>query len=412
MRSIIFFLCCPVFSGSIAFAQHMALPQIPTNTFLVTSFGAIGDGRTLNTVPVQRALDSARIHGGKVIIPKGIFLCGPLQMYSRTELELQSGAILRLRNDIASYPTENERYLNFINILDATDIKISGPGTIDGQGQDWWTKYTAKELQYRRPQLLFMAQCTRVEIEGILTLDPPNTHISLRNCMDVYIHHIRIQAPDESRNTDGINISARNCTIEDCDIRTGDDNIAINFGDRNKSELPQCSDILIRKCFFGVGHGLSIGSFTSGGLRNLKVEHCEFDGPTSGLRIKSARGRGGIVENLHYSDITIKNCKWPIFFSCYYPKEPQKPELDTSFAVVPFMPVFRNIHCSNIRVMNAGTGIRIWGLPGSPISDCIFEDVQISAEKAGEISYANGLRFISSSIKKKPELYQSEVSGL
>ncbi|RZS76547.1 glycosyl hydrolase family 28 [Pseudobacter ginsenosidimutans] len=405
-------MCCLVFTGSIALAQHTALPQIPANTFLVTSFGAAGDGKTLNTVTIQRALDSARIHGGKVIIPKGIFLCGPLQMYSHTALELQSGAILRLRNDIANYPIGNERYLNFISILDATDIKISGPGTIDGQGQNWWTKYTDKELQYRRPQLLFIEKCKRVELEGILTLDPPNTHISLRNCTDVYIHDIRIQAPDESRNTDGINVSARNCTIENCDIRTGDDNIAINFGDRNKGELPQCSDILIRNCFFGVGHGLSIGSFTSGGLRNLKVEHCEFDGTTSGLRIKSARGRGGIVENLRYSDLTIKNCKWPIFFSCYYPKEPLKPEQDTSFADVPFMPVFRNIRCSNIRVVNAGTGIRIWGLPGSPITDCYFENVQINADKPGEISYAKGLRFISSTIKMKPELYHAEVSGL
>ncbi|MDB5210979.1 MAG: hypothetical protein JWQ30_1806, partial [Sediminibacterium sp.] len=169
-------------------AQHTKLPSIPANRFLITDLGAIGDGKTLNTKMIQQALDKAMVDGGTVIIPKGIFLCGPLNMYDRTNLDIQKGAILRLRNDVDSFPVAKERYLNFIHISKATDIKISGEGTIDGQGEIWWKKFTAKEITYRRPQMMFIEQSERIEISGITFLDPPNTHLSIKDCNEVYIH--------------------------------------------------------------------------------------------------------------------------------------------------------------------------------------------------------------------------------
>lgn len=401
----------------VAVAQHTGVPVIPDKNFMITDFGATGDGKTLNTTAIQRALDEAGKQGGKVIVPEGVFLCGPLKIYSKTNLELQKGAVLRLRNDVDAYPAEKEKYLNFISISGATDVKISGEGIVDGQGEIWWKKFTAKEITYRRPQLFFIERTQRVEITGITSLNSPNTHFSLKDVRDVYIHHIRIVAPAQSRNTDGINIAARNCTIEHCDIRTGDDNIALNFGNKNAAANdPECSNILIRDCFFGVGHGLSIGSFTAGGLNNLVVSNCVFDSTTSALRIKSARGRGGIVQHVSYTDITIKNVKWPVFFSAYYPKEPANPADDTVTVATANIPVYRDIQLKNINITNAETGLKIWGLPEAPIQDITFDNVLIAAKNSGELYNVRGVKFNRSKINaqkgKGIEKFQAQAEGL
>jgi len=396
-------------------AQYKELPVIPAHHFSITDFGAVADGKTNNTAAIQQSLYKAKTEGGKVTVPAGIFLCGPLNMYSKTWLELQKGSVLRLRNDIDSFPSEKERYLNFINISNATDIKISGEGTIDGQGSIWWKKYTAKEISFRRPQMVFIEKTRRIEIGGITFLNPPNTHLSLKSSADVYIHGITISAPADSRNTDGINISAQNCTIENCTINTGDDNIAINFGNKN-TLVPECSDIFINRCFFGLGHGLSIGSFTSGGLRNLRVSNCKFDGTTSAIRIKTARGRGGLVENVSYTDIDIKNSKWPIFISAYYPKEPASPEAEQPAPIDDKTPIYKNITLKNITVTGAQDAIKIWGVPESPIQGIQFINVHIAAKNGVQIYNAKEVTFTGSDIKiekgDKIRSYQADIKGL
>lgn len=399
-------------------AQYTQLPQIPNNTFNVVDYGAVGDGKTLNTVAIQKALNNAKEKGGSVLVPKGVFLCGPLVMFGKTNLQLAKGTVLKLRNDIDSFPVQKDRYLNFITISNAFDIKISGEGTIDGQGEIWWKKYTAKEITFRRPQMLFIEKTSRIEVSGITFLNPPNTHFSLKTTTEVYIHDITIKAPAESRNTDGINISAKNCTIEKCTINTGDDNIAINFGSKNlnSEKDPECKNILIQKCFFGYGHGLSIGSFTSGGLDNLKVLDCKFDGTTSGIRIKTARGRGGVVQNLSYANIELANCKWPIFISEYYPKEPKTPQEDTVTVRTDFTPIYKNISLRNITITNAGDALKIWGIPESPIQNILFEKISIVAKYGLQIYNAQNVEFkqCDFNIEKgeKIKTFQADVKGL
>lgn len=406
-----------LFASAIAKGQYSELPLIPSMVYNVKDLGAVGDDLTLNTLAIQKTLDKARETGGKVLIPPGTYVCGPLTMYAKTELELAKGAVLKLRNDVVDFPVSNGRYQNLITISKATDVKISGAGTIDGQGKIWWDKTTAKTLSLRRPQMLFIEGTQRIEISGVTFLNPPNTHVSIKGCTEVYIHDLRVQAPENSRNTDGINISARNCTIERCTINTGDDNIAINFGNRQQAPGdPEVKNMVIRNCTFGYGHGLSIGSFTSGGLSNLQVSNCTFDGTTSAIRIKTARGRGGVIDQISYENIKINNSKYPIFISEYYPKEPASPASDPATEVGEYNPVYQNIRLKNIDISNAQEGLIIWGIPESPIQNIGFENVKISAKHGAQIYNAKGIVFTGSSLRvadgERIRIYKAEVKGL
>ena len=413
-RSCMLFLM--LYAGS-ANAQYKQLPKIPSKVYNVNEYGAVADNKTLNTLVIQKVLDLAKVSGGKVVLPAGEYLCGPLNLYSRTELEISKGATLRLINNIDSFPVTNGRYLNFINVAKASDIRISGGGTIDGQGEPWWKATTAKTLTLRRPQMLFIEGSQRIEISGVTFLNPPNTHISLKNNSDVYIHNIVIQAPERSRNTDGINISARDCTIEKCTINTGDDNIAINFGNRKQTDDdPEVKNMVIRDCTFGVGHGLSIGSYTSGNLNGLQVSNCTFDGTTSAIRIKTARGRGGILENISYENISIKNARYPIFISAYYPHEPKTPQEDINASIGEYNPVYKNISLKNITVTNSQEGLILWGIPESPIQKIRFENVKMSSAKGTRIYNVADAEFINSTLKfnagERIDVYHSRVTGL
>jgi polygalacturonase len=406
-----------LFCTEVVYAQYTRLPEIPSTVYNVKDYGAVGDNKTLNTAAIQKTIDQAKASGGKVLIPAGEYLCGPLNLYSRTNLEIVKGATLRLRNDIKAFPSTNGRYLNFIDVSKATDIKISGGGTIDGQGEPWWKATEANILKLRRPQMLYIEGSQRVEISGVTFLNPPNTHVSFKNSSDVYIHDITIQAPANSHNTDGINISAKNCTIEHCTINTGDDNIAINFGNRQQAENdPEVQNMVIKDCTFGYGHGLSIGSFTSGNLKNLYVSNCTFDGTTSAIRIKTARGRGGVIDNANYENITIKNSRYPIFISEYYPREPKAPQEDVATVAGDHNPVYKNISLKNIMVTNSQEAVLIWGIPESPVQHVRFENVKISAKSGAQVYNATSVEFINSNINntsgEKLRTYNAVVIGL
>lgn len=400
-----------------ACAQFSRSPEIPAAIYNIKDYGAVADNKTLNTQAIQKALDAARATGGTVLIPAGEYLCGPLNLYSKTHLQIEKGATLRLRNDIDGFPSVGGRYLNFINVTKANDVKISGGGTIDGQGDVWWKATEAKTLTIRRPQMLYIEGSQRIEISGITFLNPPNTHVSLKNATEVHIHDIVIQAPANSHNTDGINISARNCTIEHCTISTGDDNIAINFGNRDQAETdPEVKNMVVKDCTFGYGHGLSIGSFTSGHLNNLLVSNCTFDGTTSAIRIKTARGRGGVLDNVSYENITIKNSRYPVFISGYYPREPKTPEEDAAATIGDHSPVYKNISLKNVTVTNSQEALIIWGIPESPVQHIRFENVKISAKNGGRIYNAANVEFINSSVSaasgEKLRIYHAGVNGL
>jgi polygalacturonase len=369
------------------------LPAIPANTVSVLDHGARGDATTDNTKAIQKAINAAAKKGGCVSIPKGVFLCGPIRLASRVELRVEKGATLRLLPYSNDYPSANGRHLNLISAKDCTDIIISGEGTIDGQGEPWWDAFTAKKLTLRRPQLIALETCERVFIEGITTLNPPNTHYALRLCKDVTMRGLTLHAPGNSRNTDGINISGKNYLITNCDISTGDDNIVILTHSAKGWIPPVCENFEIRDCVFGEGHGMSIGSHTGGGIRGVLVENCTFDRTTAAIRMKSYRNRGGLVENLSYKNIIVKGAKYPVFISSYYPKEPKSPELDAgTSAPAETKPRWKNILIENLTVTDSQNSIILWGLPELPLDSITIRNAKISAKESAIIYNAENVK--------------------
>jgi polygalacturonase len=156
----------------------------------------------------------------------------------------------------------------------------------------------------------------------------------------------------------------------------GDDNIAIKSGHRLPGRDFACEDITVTDCTFLHGHGMSIGSETAGGVRHLNVSRCTFEGTANGIRIKSPRGRGGAVEDLTYTEITMKDVDPAITITCYYPKIPKE---DAAQPVNAGTPRFQNIRISNLTATCARNVGTIVGLPESPVSGVVLKNVNITA---------------------------------
>jgi polygalacturonase len=148
---------------------------------------------------------------------------------------------------------------------------------------------------------------------------------------------------------------------------------------------------------FGVGHGCSIGSITQNGVSGVTVDHITFNGTTSGVRMKSERGRGGLVENLSYSNLTMTNVQNPVFVTSYYPTLPTDPTTDPGQAVTATTPEWENITLTNITATGSTNAGILWGLPEAKISNFVFDNVQISAKTGMEIFHATGISFTNGS---------------
>lgn len=364
-------------------------PRIPAHEFSASSLGvAPGSGAPV-TDALQKAIDHvANQGGGKLTLAPGEYLVGPVRLGSHLDLHLESGAVLRLL-PLADYPTSSSGgYLNFLSASAATDLIISGEGKIDGQGEAWWPAFRSKEIA-RRPQIIALENCERVELTGFTVQNPPNSHLALRLCRDVVLRNLKLEAPGDSPNTDGINISGKNYLITGCRVSTGDDNIAIRTTTSAKGwSSPMCENFVIRDCTFGAGHGLSIGSYTTGGIRNILVEHCTFDGTTAGIRLKADRDRGGLVENLTYRDITMRGVKNPLFLTSYYPRTPKSPEDDAPRPITETTPRWQKILIENLTVTDSVNSIIFWGLPEMPLGEITLRNARFTTEKGARLYHA------------------------
>jgi polygalacturonase len=215
------------------------------------------------------------------------------------------------------------------------------------------------------------------------------------DCEDVLIDGITIHAPERAANTDGIDPSnCRNVKITRCLIDTGDDNVAIKSGKKIKGREFGCENIEVTDCIFKHGHGMSIGSEEVGGVRNVTVRNCTFENTDKGLRIESRRGRGGIVENISYTDITMTNVHPAISIMAYYQDgtHSKYPKNDPAQPVTATTPIFRNIRISHLTATSTTDAGLIVGLPESLVENVVLENLDITAREGLVFANARGIQ--------------------
>jgi len=402
-------------------AQNIPLPVIPPAVFNITNYGAIGDGRTLNTVAIQKTIQAcSAAGGGTVLVPAGNFLFGPIVLASSLNLHLDQGAVLLISDDLAAYPLNARRYQDCITVAGAHDLEISGPGVIDGQGRAWWTAFIAdlkadKQTMPHRPYMSKLSDCTRVWVHDVTLKNSPMFHLVTQNCTDVTVQNVTIKSPSNAANTDGIDPSGWNYLITGCTIDTGDDDIAIK---PTAGRTPGDQNFTVQNCTFLHGHGMSVGGGTFNGLSGLTVSNCTFNGTDSGIRIKTVRGNGGILQNATYENLTLTDVRNPIYINDYYPERnaPKDPATEAAMPVTDRTPINRNITIRDVVITDCPNAGTIRGLPEMPITDLTFSNVTITATAGMKIYHARGVHFLDSKITvtegKTLTTYNAEVTGL
>jgi polygalacturonase len=404
---LLFLLAAPLLQA------NPVLPVIPANLVNITNapYNALGDGTTTNTTAIQSAINAvAKLGGGTVEIPSGTletFLCGPLNFSNNINLQIDSGAILRML-PYMSYPGGTSP-ADFITATSLTNLEFSGSGTIDGQAAtapDWWTHGLSTS---ERPVLLFFSKCNVVLIQNITLENPPSMHIVFKNATgNVTVQGITINTSGSSPNTDGIDLIGTNCLVQNCSISDGDDNIALG------STGGTTSGVLITNCSFGNGHGLSIGSNTSAGVSNITAIACSFNGTEYGIRMKSdnsssSGGEGGIAQNLTYENLTMANIYYGaiVIYSYYntygnpigYPPSTAAGEGDPTPNSTTC--IWRNIVISNVTATVVGNGCNagvIWARTEMPLTNIVMSHVNITAPATFDVYNGYGVQFVDSQI--------------
>jgi len=398
--------------------------------FNVRDLGAKGDGKTFDTEAIQKALDDCgKAGGGTVLLGKGTYLSKPLTIRAKTTLMIEDGATLLAstnQNDFMKTPgdwtkaTSGGDFTPFISGKDLENVTIAGNGTIEGSGAVWWE--AAEEARRKvsgytlpRPNLIVLTRVKNLVVREVTIQNSPKFHLVPTECDDVLITNVTIFAPERAANTDAIDPSvSRRVTITKCLIDVGDDNVAVKSGKRIDGREFACEDLTITDCTFKHGHGMSIGSETVGGVKNVLVKNCTFENTDNGIRIKSDRKRGGTVENFVCEDITMKDVRGAITITSYYPKIPAT---DTAQPVSETTPKYKNITIKNLTATSSKAAGVIVGLPESQIENVLLENVTITAEETGlEIRNAKGVQLKNVKISaKKGEpiiMKDAEVAGL
>jgi len=415
-------LLLPAFLAATANALTPWSLTINTNNVIVITNALYGANSTNadNAANIQSAINAAAaggnvggLLGGMVEVPPGTFLCGPLTMKSNVRLQLDSNAVVQLlpRGVWPGSPYTGT-VSPLLNCPSLTNIAVTGTGMFDGQGSPWWPDYKT----INRPLILSMQPCSKVLLQDFTSSNPPVAHIALKgNGGNINIIGVKLFAPDSSdpvnpsHNTDGVDFAETNALFQDCVISTGDDNIAIG------SSGSVSKDMFVTNCTFGYGHGLSIGSYTSHGVSNLTVINCSFSNTGNGIKIKSSRDRGGVVQNCNYYNLTMTNVANAIMIYAYYEYGQGTLEtMNAAFAAnvaytttnpVPYEPpIYRNITISNVTasVPNGQPPLMIWGLPDYPASNIVMQSVNINSSSTTTPGIYNttNLQFIDCSFKK------------
>lgn len=414
-------VCCAIAPTVHAATDSAASPE----TFSVRAYGASGDGKTLDTNAINHAIEAcAKAGGGTVTVPAGTYLTGTITLRSHVTLDVSAGATLLASEDPADYPLEPDAYdpakmirSPLIDAHDAENITLTGRGTLNGQGKVWWRrlelaspkrypnglsdadKAEAAKVSNGRPHMIRLVRCKDVVISNLHLKDSPEWNVHPLLCEFVRVDGLYIEAAAGSHNTDGINPeSCRNVQISNCRIDTGDDCVTLKSGINElgrKMGRPD-ENITIQNCVMMRGHGgVTIGSEMSGGVHNVTVSNCVFQGTDIGIRIKSQRGRGGIVEGLSVSNIVMQDVPHPFTITTFYMGN-DKP--GDTFPVDEGTPRFRDFLFSNITARGARDAGSITGLKELPVSNITFNNVRIQSQTGFTCTNASHVRFLDCQI--------------
>lgn len=338
-------------------------------------YGAKADGITDDGAAIQQAIDvCAQQGGGIVILKQGVFLSSPLILKSGVYLKVEAPAILKAL-PYAQYPGKDVPR-PFLTATNAVNIGIFGDGTIDGNGRAWWDAFRSAQrtdAPLKRPNMIVFYHSQQIIVKGITLQNSPMFNFVPTLCRQVVVQNVTISNPADAPNTDGIDPSG--CTdvfIDHCRISTGDDNIAI------KATAGPTVNVYITKDVFGFGHGLSIGSDFGQGVENVYAKDCTFTHTTTGIRIKSARDRGGWLKHVHYSNMSMTDVGTAILITAYYPKIPAS-GMDASQAMSLKTPCYDDITIDQVTATATKQAGQIIGVPESPIQHVTLMNVQINA---------------------------------
>ena len=380
------------------FASSQVLGEVAESSsfFDVAKYGAVGNGKTLCTTAIQRAVDAcAAAGGGTVHFPAGKYVSGAIFLKSDVTLNIGQGATLLASTNFDDFPplkpgwrilSDDTKRSSLITGLDLENIAITGRGTLNGQGKPWWEALRKdkkskegqkKILTYGRPRVINLYRCRNVLIQGVRIVDSPSWTVHPVGCEDLVAEGISIVNPEDGPNTDGINPeSCRNVRISNCFIDTGDDCITLKSG-RDKEgwlKAKPTENVTITNCVMYKGHGaVVIGSEMSGGVRNVTASNIVCVGTDRAVRIKSTRGRGGVVENIRFSNFVVENVREPIYITTFYTKTDPEPVSQRT-------PVFRDIAISHFTIKDSPCTAKILGLPEMPIQGLSITDLLASTE--------------------------------
>ena len=396
-----------------------ALPVIPTARFSLTDFGAVGDGKTLNTAAFEKAIAAiTTAGGGRLIVPAGTYKTLPFKLASRLDLHLDAGAVIKAPDTFEEYgipdpaktlsatvtppsPSSGRggggmtRIAPLISCAPGTtDLAITGSGTIDGSGAMFWIWASKASLRYLppharvpRPVLVSLPGVTRLHVDGVTLTNSPSFHLAPSG-QDITLENLHIVAPSDAPNTDALDPGGERIVIRKCELDIGDDNVALKNGGH---------DILIEDLTCIHGHGISIGSGTRDGFHHIVVRRCSFDGTDNGLRIKSFRGGGGEVHDIRYSDITMRYVRRPFDINMLYngnaglptdvgPRQAEPGQTE-------HIPNFHDIHVNNLTVIASPAAGRIIGLPELPANNITFTNVKFQSSRGFLVQDAKDVVF-------------------
>lgn len=395
--------------------------------------------------------------GGVVVVPGGIWLTGPIAMKSNINLHIERDAILAFTSSFDQYPLVEGTYegrraarnQSPVYGTNLENIAITGKGIIDGNGdawrmvgknqlteQEWKTKVASGGLvssdgktwfpsaktklafdekrtaalipgqslkdfedikDFLRPNLVVFNSCKKVLLEGVIFQNSPAWCLHPVLCEDVTIRNVFAKNPDYAHNGDGLDLeSCKNVLIEGCTFDVGDDGICIKSGkdEEGRKRGKPTENVVIRNNIVYKGHGgFVIGSEMSGGAKNIFVYDCSFIGTDNGLRFKTTRGRGGVVEHIYIKNIRMKDIvRDAILFDMYYFTKPADNEKTEAPPVTEATPQFRNFQISDIVCQGAERGIFIRGLPEMPIKNIVMKNLVMKTNKGAEIIEASDIQ--------------------